>query len=281
MVSVLIPTYNEAKNIGACIESVKWADEIVVVDSNSKDQTEEIARCNGGEVIQFNWNGKYPKKKNWALENVKWRNEWVLILDADERITPELAEEIQEAVKRSEKDGYFVNRRFMFMGRWIRHCGYYPSWNMRLFKHKLGRYEKFDVGDTGSGDNEVHEHVVINGSIGYLRSDMLHYAYPDIHTWIEKHNRYSTWEAAVEVGHAGDSENAIGDCHRQRRQLRIWSRKLPFRPTLRFLYSYIFRLGILDGMVGWRFCRLLAMYERMIVFKAKEMRKLHIKTTIS
>lgn len=272
MVSVLIPTFNEARNIGACIESVNWASQIVVVDSNSKDKTADIARQHGAEVIQFKWDGKHPKKKNWALENVPWRNEWVLILDADERIPQDLAEEIQETLKNPKADAYYINRRFMFMGKWIRHCGYYPSWNMRLFRHRLGRYEKMDVGDVGSGDNEVHEHVIIHGNCGYLRHDMLHYAYPDIHTWIEKHNRYSTWEAAVEVGKQGLAGNGIGSDQRRRRQLRIWSRKLPFRPTLRFLYSYFLMLGILDGAVGWRFCRLLAMYERMIVFKAKEMK---------
>ncbi len=272
MVSVLIPTYNEEKNIGPCLESVKWADQVVVVDSQSTDRTAEIAERNGAQVVSFQWDKRFPKKKNWALEHVKWKNEWVLILDADERITPELAEEIGKVVRDACHDGYYINRRFMFMGQWIRHCGYYPSWNMRLFKHRLGRYEKVEVGDAGSGDNEVHEHVVLKGTSGYLKNDMLHYAYPDIHTWIEKHNRYSSWEAAIEVqGHKQDGFELVG-MQLKRRRLRVWSRHLPFRPTLRFFYSYILQGGFWDGMVGWRFCRLLAMYERMIVFKVKEMK---------
>ena len=203
MISVLIPVRNEKTNIAACIESVRWADEIIVVDSNSTDGTVELAQKNGATVVQFAWNGKFPKKKNWALANVPWKNEWVLILDADERITPELAAEIQAELKIPRANGYFINRRFIFIGKWIRHCGYYPSWNLRLFRHALGRYERMHDGDTGSGDNEVHEHVVLNGSTAHLKNDMLHYAYPDIYTWIEKHNRYSNWEAQIEAGGQG------------------------------------------------------------------------------
>ncbi len=220
-------------------------------------------------------NGQFPKKKNWALENVPWKNEWLLILDADERITPELAEEMQTTVRQPAADGYFINRRFMFMSQWIKHCGYYPSWNLRLFRHRLGRYERLHVGDTGSGDNEVHEHVVLNGATAYLKHDMLHFAYPDIYTWIEKHNRYSNWEAQVEVMRRGaDREaQAIGSRLAKRRALREWSRWMPFRPTLRFLYSYILKRGFLDGYAGYVFCRLLASYEMMSVFKAYELRR--------
>jgi hypothetical protein len=197
----------------------------------------------------------------------------VLILDADERITPDLAQEIHSELKQPRADGYFINRRFMFMGRWIKHCGYYPSWNLRLFRHRKGRYEKLHSGDTGSGDNEVHEHVVLSGDTANLKNDMLHFAYPDIYTWVEKHNRYSNWEARVEVM-GRDVEGAgqgIGAHLRKRRALREWSRRLPFRPTLRFLYSYILRRGFQDGYTGYVFCRLLATYEMMSVFKAHEL----------
>jgi len=273
-VSVLIPVRNEAANIAACIESVRWADEIVVVDSSSTDGTIDIARNAGAKVVQFQWNGKFPKKKNWALQNVPWKNEWVLILDADERILPELAAEIQAELKSPRADGYFINRRFIFLGQWIRHCGYYPSWNLRLFRHPLGRYETVQTTDTASGDNEVHEHVVLKGKIASLQNDMLHYAYPDIYTWVEKHNRYSNWEAEVEVNGpgAGNEGKAIGSNLSARRQLRVWSRRLPFRPALRFFYSYILKRGFLDGRAGYMFCRLLATYEMLNVFKARERR---------
>jgi glycosyltransferase involved in cell wall biosynthesis len=275
MVSVLIPVRNEASNIVACLDSVSWADEVIVVDSGSKDGTIERARAKGARVVDFQWNGKFPKKKNWALENVSWRNDWILILDADERITPELAAEIQAELQNPRADGYFINRRFMFLGKWIRHCGYYPSWNLRLFRRSMGRYERFDCGDTGSGDNEVHEHIILNGATAYLKSDMLHYAYPDIHTWIEKHNRYSNWEAAVEVlpPNTQKPDGPTGNGLAMRRKLRTWSRRLPLRPTLRFFYSYVLKRGFLDGLEGYIFCRLLAMYEALNVFKAHELRR--------
>ena len=275
MISVLIPVRNEIRNLSDCLATVAWSDDVVVVDSGSTDGTVELASQKGARVVQFQWDKKFPKKKNWALEQVPWKHEWVLILDADERITPELALEMQQAIKNPDADGYFINRRFIFLGKWIRHCGYYPSWNLRLFRHALGRYEKMDTGDTASGDNEVHEHVVLSGSALHLKADMLHYAYPDVYTWMEKHNRYSNWEAEVEVrgeaaGRAGEN---IGGALNRRRALRVWSRRLPFRPLLRFLYSYILKRGFLDGREGYIFCRLLATYELLNVVKAYELRR--------
>jgi glycosyltransferase involved in cell wall biosynthesis len=273
----LIPTLNEARNIAECLASVAWSDDAVVVDSASTDGTAQIAAERGARVVQFKWDSRFPKKKNWALEHVSWKNEWVLILDADERITPKLASEIQAELQRPAADGYFINRRFMFLGRWIRHCGYYPSWNLRLFRHKLGRYESLHEGRTESGDNEVHEHVVMNGKTAWLKNDMLHYAYPDIATWVEKHNRYSNWEAAVEVEGAANEQKAIGSPLLARRRLRTWSRRLPCRPTLRFLYSYLLKGGFMDGYAGYVFCRLLAAYEMMSVFKACELTQKKLK----
>jgi len=274
-ISVLVPVRNEKANIIGCLDSVRWADDIVVVDSGSTDGTVELAKSRGATVAQFQWNGKFPKKKNWALENVPWKHEWILILDADERITPELAAEMQQELQQPRADGYFINRRFMFLGKWIRHCGYYPSWNLRLFRHRRGRYETVQTSGTLSGDNEVHEHVIINGSTAHLKNDMLHYAYPDIYTWMEKHNRYSNWEAEIEVrGQGAESAGrTIGGDLAKRRTLRVWSRRLPFRPTLRFLYSYFLKRGFLDGAEGYLFCRLLATYEMLNVFKARELRR--------
>ncbi len=273
MVSVLIPTLNEERNIAECLASVAWADDVVVVDSGSRDRTCEIARAAGARVVDFKWNGQFPKKKNWALENVTWKHEWVLILDADERILPELAAEIQAEVKQPRADGYFINRRFIFLDQWIKHCGYYPSWNLRLFKHRIARYEKMHSSDTGSGDNEVHEHPELKGVSAHLKHDMLHYAYPDIFTWMEKHNRYSNWEARVEVeGSAPAGASHIGSHLSARRRLREWSRRMPLRPALRFFYSYVLKLGFLDGRAGFIFCRLLATYEMLNVYKAYELR---------
>jgi len=272
MVSVLIPTLNEAANIVDCVESVRWAEEVVVVDSGSTDGTRELALNAGAQVVDFRWNKRLPKKKNWSLEQIRWRNEWVLILDADERITSQLAREIAEELSAPRADGYLINRRFMFMGKWIRHCGYSPSWNLRLFRHRLGRFETFLPEDTRSGDNEVHEHVILEGHTRSLRNEMLHFAYPDIYVWVEKHNRYSDWEAEVEASGSMAQRPVSGEPLRTKRRLKLWSRRLPFRPALRFCYSYFLKQGFRDGHEGYVLCRLLATYEMLSVFKAREAR---------
>jgi glycosyltransferase involved in cell wall biosynthesis len=282
-VSVLIPVKNEQGNLAACIRHLLWANQIVVVDSQSTDATVPLAQALGAEVYQFYYSREgWPKKKNWALEHVGWANEWVLIMDADEHATPELAREITEVVTGRVPagngcgDGYYLNRRFMFMKRWIQHCGYYPSWNVRLFKHAVGRYERIgNLGQTGSGDNEVHEHVVLtSGEAGYLRHDFLHYAYPDLATWVEKHNRYSTWEAhAMRAGDRGHVRASLwGGPIARRRWLKAHTRRLPFRPLLRFLYAYVLQGGFLDGYAGYCLCRLLAWYEFLSLAKFREMR---------
>lgn len=286
-VSVLIPVKNEKANIIACIRHVLWANEIVVVDSQSTDTTVPLSQAMGADVYQFSYPASgWPKKKNWALENVPWKNEWVLILDADEHMTPELTQEVVDVVNGRYQprdarhagcgDGYWLNRRFMFMGRWIKGCGYYPSYNVRLLKHAVGRYERIgDLGDTQSGDNEVHEHIVLStGKAGYLEHDFLHYAYPDLTTWIEKHNRYSNWEAhAMAAGNKGSLQaTPFGGAIERRRWVKQLARHLPLRPTLRFIYSYILKRGFLDGYPGLVMSRLMAWYEFVSIAKFQEMR---------
>lgn len=276
--SVLIPARNEAGNIRACIESASLAADIVVVDSNSTDETPHIARAMGARVVNFDWNGHLPKKKNWALEHIDWPYEWVFILDADERWTTELAAELAQIVTHtSAYNGYYVNRRFWFLDGWLKHCGYFPSWNLRLLKPCAGRYEQLpEVGETQSGDNEVHEHIILQGSAGYLQGLMDHYAFPDISTWVEKHNRYSSWEAKVENSVAAQAASASADITpaiARKRRLRRWARQLPFRPFIRFCYHYIVKAGFLDGYRGWVFCRLLGYYEFLGVTKATEARR--------
>lgn len=276
-VSVLIPIRNEEANLPRCLASVRWADEVVVVDSQSTDDSESIARAHGATVIQFAFNGIWPKKKNWALENVPFRHEWVLILDADEVMPPEAGDEIGEIVAHDGHGnaGYWINRRFMFMGRWLRHA-YYPNWNLRLFKHRLGRYERLVQGPTQSGDNEVHEHIIVRGATGRMRCEMDHYAFASIDVFVEKHNRYSNWEARLEIEEGLDRTQSSAPQAtpvRVRRMLKRLVRRLPFRPLLRFLYVYVFQAGFLDGREGYIFARLHAVYEFLAIAKAAELRK--------
>jgi len=272
-VSVIIPVRQEGANLPRCLDCVKWADEIFVVDSHSTDATAEIAAARGAKVMQFEFNGTWPKKKNWALENLPFRNEWVFILDADEVLAPQAGPEFAQAIANAgELAGYWINRRFMFMGRWLRHS-YYPNWNLRLFRHSLGRYEKLTDADTQSGDNEVHEHVIVKGPTGRLRCEMDHYAFPTVEVFVEKHNRYSNWEARVSAerklsgSDARISSSAVG----RRRKLKLLSQRLPCRPLLRFLYIYVWQKGFLDGREGYYFARLHAFYEFLSVAKTYEL----------
>jgi hypothetical protein len=174
-------------------------------------------------------------------------------------------------------DGFYLNRRFWFLGGWINHCGYFPSWNLRLFRHRLGRYEQIEIDDSLlSGDNEVHEHVLLSGRAEYLSPPMEHYAFPDIATFVEKHNRYSTWEAAASAKlHGRTAEKTLratpfGTAVERKRWLKKIATRAPFRPSLRFLYHYVWNQGFRDGYRGWVLCRLLVWYERMILLKERE-----------
>ena len=269
-ISLFIPCKNEEVNIERCLESVDWIDERFVIDSQSTDRTIEIAEHLGAKVIQFDYKGGWPKKKNWALENLPFSHEWVLILDADECLRPEAEDEIRKIVTDPDEKhvGYWINRRYFFLGKPLKHA-YFPNWNLRLFKHKLGRYEKITELNTDSGDNEVHEHVIVKGTTGRLNSIMDHYAFPTIDSFVEKHNRYSNWEAVVESSSTDDGATLQHDAVKGKRQLRRIFRKLPFRPTLRFLYVYFWQKGILDGWEGYVFAKLHSQYEFLSQAKAK------------
>jgi glycosyltransferase involved in cell wall biosynthesis len=269
-VSLFVPCKNEEANLGRCLNSVAWVEDKFVVDSQSTDQTIEIAKKLGAKVVQFKYEGGWPKKKNWALQNLPFAHEWVLILDADECLPPQAEEEIRMIVSNSNEmhAGYWINRRYFFLGKPLKHA-YFPNWNLRLFKHKLGRYEKITDLSTNSGDHEIHEHVVVNGSTGKLKSIMDHHAFPTIDSFVEKHNRYSNWEAVVESSSTDDESALQHDEVKGKRRLRRIFRKLPFRPTLRFLYVYLWQGGVLDGWPGYVFARLHAQYEFLSLSKAR------------
>jgi glycosyltransferase involved in cell wall biosynthesis len=274
-VSVLVPIRNEVANLRKCLDSVMWADEIFVVDSQSTDGSLEIAQEYGVHLVQFHFNGTWPKKKNWALENLPFRNEWIFILDADEVLPPEAQGEFARAIANAgEIAGYWINRHFMFMGRWLRHS-YHPNWNLRLFRHSLGRYEKLTDANTYSGDNEVHEHVIVQGPTGRLHCEMDHYAFPSVEVFVEKHNRYSNWEARVSADRrlSGSAAQIRSGTVERRRKLKLLSQYLPCRPLLRFLYIFVWQKGFLDGREGYYFARMHAIYEFLSVAKTYELTK--------
>lgn len=275
-VTVLLPVLNEERNLPAALASVAWADQVIVVDSHSTDRTAEIARAAGAEIVQFDYAGAGPKKKGWALAHAPFRNEWVLVLDADERVTEVLRAEIERAVRAGRRDGYYIDREFMFMGRSLR-C-FRPNWNLRLFRHRLARMEDLQMNDLpGTGDNEIHEHIEVVGSAGFLRAPLLHDDDRGLTAWLDRHNKYATWEAHV-YRKFRDEPIGIGplsflrlDAFRRKRVLRrIWVR-LPGRPLMRFATWYIVRRGFLDGRQGFIFCVLMSYYEFIIGAKMREL----------
>ncbi len=273
-VSVIVPVKNEAENLRRCLPALWWADEVFVVNSQSTDETREVAEEFGAAVVQFHFNGTFPKKKNWALDHLPLRNEWALIVDADEVVVADLADEIERRIARDEAEGYYLNSRYFFLGRRIRHCGYSGCWNLRLFKHRLGRYERMPDSTGGrTGDNEAHEHVELEGRVLRLENQLDHYAYPTIASWVEKHNRYAIWEAALHDRIVNEPiPKALRGAQRFRRRLRKLAARLPFRPLIRFLYAYVLRLGFLDGRPGLIFCGLLAFYDFLAAANRYELR---------
>ncbi len=274
-VSVIVPIRNEEGNLPRCLASVAWADEIWVVDSESTDGSHRIAAAAGAKVVQFVFNGSWPKKRNWALGNLPLKHEWVFLLDADEELPPETEAEVRAIVERGDDEivGYWINRRFMFMGKWLKHA-YFPNWNLRLFRHRLGRFEKLTEADTASGPIEIHEHMIVQGKTARMTSLMNHFAFPSVESFVEKHNRYSNWEARVSLDRAlqGSSGKIQSSSVGWRRKLKTWSQGLPGRPFLRFAYVYIWQRGFLDGWEGYYFARLHGTYELLCVAKQYELR---------
>ncbi|MGI9149139.1 MAG: glycosyltransferase family 2 protein [Chloroflexota bacterium] len=269
--SVLVPTLDEELNLQACLNSVAWADEVFVVDSFSHDRTVAMARENGAQVVQHAFES-YSRQKNWALDTLPWRNDWVLIVDADERVTPELRTEIETVLAHADCDGYYLNRRFIFLGAWIRHAGWYPSWNLRLFRHRLGRYD----------DREVHEHLVLNGRAGYLHHDLLHLDRRGLEAFVARHNRYSTLEAAARFKAERDAPDrarlpvSLMASPIQRKRFlreRVWP-WVPGKPLALFVYMYVLRRGFLDGRAGIALCIFHAFQEFMVGLKLAELRRL-------
>jgi glycosyltransferase involved in cell wall biosynthesis len=246
-ISVAIITKDEELNIRPCLESVKWADEIVVVDNGSTDHTLRICREYPVQIYQEEWKG-YAGQKNSAI--AKTRNEWVLSLDADERISPELRQEIQERLtKNKEFSGYFIARKNFFLERWIKHCGWYPDFNLRLFRKSRGHFQ----------ERAVHERVEIQGKVGYLKHPLEHRTYRSLNDFFERMHRYSTL-AAREMLKEG-------------KRYRFFS--VLFRPPFTFLQMYVLRLGFLEGYPGFLLSVLYSFYTFAKYIKLKEMQEDH------
>ena len=273
MITIYILTYNEELDIAACIESAMVSDDIIVVDSVSSDRTVEIASRYPVRVVEHAFES-HGKQRTWMLENISPKYDWVYILEADERMTPELFAECVEATKNTDNlIGYYAAERVMFMGAWIRHSTQYPRYQLRLFRH--GKVWFTDYGHT--------EREVCDGNTGFLKETYPHYTSgKGLSRWIDKHNRYSTDEARetlhqLEKGSINWNDLFFGKTEVERRRaLKNLSLRVPGRPIVRFLYMYFILRGCLDGRAGFTWCTLQAFYEYLILLKVWEMK--HIPT---
>lgn len=264
-VSALILTLDEEINIGACLESLAWCDDIVVLDSGSTDRTREMAQAQGARVLTRafdNWSAH----QNWAVSHIEFRHPWVLYLDADERCPGQLREEILgRAQPQSPQAAFRVRRKDFFMGRWLKHAQLYPTWLVRLFRPERIRYERL-----------VNPVAIVDGPTEALRGHILHYPFSHgVSHWIARHNRYSDMEAieAARGRSAGGSSLWARDPNARRRALKELFFRLPARPLLKFLYYYGWRRGFLDGHAGLTYATLQAIYEYMITVKGTELER--------
>jgi len=281
-ISAIILTHNEEKNIEDCLKSLfGWIGEIFVVDSYSNDGTLDIAKRYTNKICQHPFED-YAKQRNWAQDNLPITNEWVFHLDADERTTPELSEELRAIFSKpiDGVDGFFVSRRTVFMGRWIKHGGHYPAYHLRIFRKNLGRCE----------DRLYDQHFYVRGSTRRLEGDIIDTITSDLDNWISRHTKWASLEAMERIDKRGGKYypatgkrtsikgDRRGNPVEQKKWLREKYYQLPIfiRAFLYFLYRYFFRLGFLDGKEGLIFHFLQGFWYRFLVdTKIFELRKYH------
>ncbi len=271
-ITVIIPTKNEEANLPHALASVcDWADAVFVVDSGSTDGTRHIAEQAGATFVDRPWLG-HARQKNWALENLPIETDWIFFLDADESIEHDLRDEMlvtsARPIAEVPESGYYINRYFIFLGKRIRHCGYYPSWNMRFFKRGRARYEERDV----------HEHMIVDGPEGYCKGHMEHNDRRGLEVYMAKHNRYAALEARemFRLMNGGDGPELDAKFFGNQLQRHRWIKhhlypRLPAKWLCRFLYMYVIRLGFLDGLTGWRFCLFISSYELLVNLNVAEL----------
>ncbi|OGQ81651.1 MAG: hypothetical protein A3F90_01125 [Deltaproteobacteria bacterium RIFCSPLOWO2_12_FULL_60_19] len=281
-IAAIILTCNEEINLPLCLASLKGLDaEIFVVDSGSTDRTREIAVAAGAKVLEHPFEN-YAAQRNWAQNNLPIRSEWILHLDADERLTPDLVEEIRDVLRARPEtlgvasdadriEGFLLRKRTFFMGRWIRHGGHYPSYHLRLFRKGKGFCE----------ERLYDQHFVVNGKIATLKHDYLDVLCSDINTWIERHTRWAELEAKqLLMGSNGKAQvrpALFGSPIERRRWMRngLYGRSpLYLRAFLYWVYRYFFRLGFLDGKEGFVFHFMQGFWFRLLVdIKLDKIRK--------
>ncbi len=261
-VTVIVAARNEARNLPRCLESLRNVGEVYVVDSQSTDATVQIAQSHGAHVVQFHYQGGWPKKRQWAMESLPLAYDWIFLVDADEALTPELAAEIQRAIQDQARDGYYIALRMFFLSRELRHCGA-SFYKLSLFRRGRGRFEcRLKDQDRSMSDMEVHEHIVMEGGsegkTAKLNRPLLHHNVESLSHYIRKHDEYSNWEARVWLAGEANARDLAPSLFGSQAQRRRWLRKkffaIPGSPVLFFFYKYVLFAGFLDGVPGLIYC---------------------------
>jgi len=268
-VSVVVPVKNEEANLARCLERLADFDEVFVVDSGSDDRTCEIAREHGAVVIDFQWNGKFPKKRNWFLRNHELKYDWVLFICADEYVSEAFREEVRQQVDATDHVGFWVTYDNHFMGKVLKH-GDRP-WYLALFRRSAGEYERIEEDHWSDLDMEIHEHPVLEGTVGKIHAPIDHEDFKGLHAYMHRHNEYSSWEARryakLMLSGADERRHLTG-----RQKVKYWLLTFSMLPRLYMLYCYVWKLGFLDGRAGLAFALMKKQYFFRIRLKILEAR---------
>ena len=261
-VSVIVMTRNEAANIRHCLTALHRFSEVIVVDSGSTDGTAAMAEAGGARVVPFNWDGRYPKKKEWCRRTLRLAHRWLLYIDADEIVTPALADEIAALMRRGPSAvGYMIEGRYVFENKAMR-FGLRNAKLALIDRHRAYFPDCDDLAAPGGWEVEGHYQPVVNGPIGRLKACLLHDDRKPLSAWIARHEAYAAWEAHLRI------RGAKAAVERHERYRRRWAKRLirymPLQPLAAFLHCYILRFGFLDGTAGFRFAITRAIYYWLI-----------------
>lgn len=264
-VSVVVMTKNEEGAIERCLRALAHFETVFVVDSNSTDRTRAIAKATGAQVVAFTWNGRYPKKKQWCLENLPFKTDWVLFVDADEVVSPRLSDEIRRVVRNSQHAAFDARLDYYFLGERLRH-GHRITKRILIDRQKCHFPVVDDLGAEMMWEVEGHYQPVADGTVGRLSGTLRHDDVDRLFDYFSRHNRYSDWEAHLAVGETPARElvNASRSAGGRR------ASRVPFKPLSFFLYAYVLRGGFLDGAAGFHYAVSQAFYYWQIAVKVRE-----------
>lgn len=257
-ITVLLAVKNEETNLPKCLASLRLAERVVLIDSQSQDATNEIAASFDAEIVQFHYSGGYPKKRQWGLNELDISTDWVFLLDADEVAPQQLWDEIARAISDpGAPEAFLITKGFHFLGRRFRFGGFSHS-AVLLFRQGKVEFEELDSSITTAHDMEVHERLIVDGAVGVISTPLIHEDFKGLTAYIDRHNQYSSWEAGIRFsnlntrryGEKTITPRLFGNTQEKRRFLKKIAIRMPFEPTLWFLYHYIFRLGFLEGRRG-------------------------------